>query len=106
FLHADTALPAGAGAAVLGALGDPAVVGGRFDVRLDSRRPLLRVVAWLMNRRSRLTGISTGDQGIFVRRAAFDALGGYPDIPLMEDIELTRRLKRLGRLASLDLRVT
>jgi rSAM/selenodomain-associated transferase 2 len=106
FLHADTSLPAGAGAAVLGALGDPAVVGGRFDVRLDSRRPLLRLVAWLMNRRSRLTGISTGDQGIFVRRAAFDALGGYPDIPLMEDVELTRRLKRCGRLAALGLRVT
>jgi rSAM/selenodomain-associated transferase 2 len=106
FLHADTSLPAGAGAAVLGALGDPAVVGGRFDVRLDSRRPLLRLVAWLMNRRSRLTGISTGDQGIFVRRAAFDALGGYPDIPLMEDVELTRRLKRCGRLAALGLCVT
>jgi len=106
FLHADTSLPPGAGAAILDALGDAGVVGGRFDVRLDSRRPLLRAVAWLMNRRSRLTGISTGDQGIFVRRAAFDALGGYPDIPLMEDVELTRRLKRCGRLAALSLRVT
>jgi rSAM/selenodomain-associated transferase 2 len=105
FLHADTSLPDGAGAAILAALGDPAVVGGRFDVRLDSRRPLLVLVAWLMNRRSRLTGISTGDQGIFVRRAVFDALGGYPDIALMEDVELTRRLKRGGRLAALRLRV-
>jgi hypothetical protein len=59
-----------------------------------------------MNWRSRWSGIATGDQGIFVRRAAFDALGGYPDIPLMEDIELTRRLKRLGRIACLDTRVT
>jgi len=106
FLHADTSLPAGAGAAILGALGDPAAVGGRFDVQLDSRRLLLVLTAWLMNRRSRLTGISTGDQGIFVRRAVFDALGGYPDIPLMEDVELTRRLKRCGRLAALGLCVT
>jgi rSAM/selenodomain-associated transferase 2 len=105
FLHADTMLPDGAGTAVLAALADPAVVGGRFDVRLDSRRPLLALVGWLMNRRSRLTGISTGDQAIFVRRAVFDALGGYPDIPLMEDVELTRRLKRRGRLAALGLRV-
>ena len=101
FLHADTTLPAGAGAAIRAALADPAVVGGRFDVRLDSRRRLLAVVGWLMNRRSRLTGICTGDQGIFVRRAVFEALEGYPDIPLMEDVELTRRLKRQGRLAAL-----
>ena len=65
-----------------------------------------RMIAFMMNRRSRLTGIATGDQGIFVRRAAFDGLGGYPDIPLMEDIELCARLKRRGRLASLPLRVT
>jgi hypothetical protein len=58
-----------------------------------------------MNRRSRLTGICTGDQAIFVRRVVFEGLGGYPDIPLMEDIELTRRLKRRGRLAALPLRV-
>ena len=106
FLHADTRLPDGALEAIGQALGDPAVVGGRFDVRFDSPRPIMRVVAWLMNRRSRLTGISTGDQGIFVRRAVFEALGGYPDIPLMEDIELSRRLKRRGRLAALPLRVT
>jgi rSAM/selenodomain-associated transferase 2 len=106
FLHADTVLPAAAAAAITRALGDPSVVGGRFDVRFTSSRWPFRVIAALMNRRSRWSGIATGDQGIFVTRAAFDALGGYPDIPLMEDIELTRRLKRLGRLASLDLRVT
>ena len=105
FLHADTTLPEGAGAAIRAALADPAVVGGRFDVRLDSRHRVLALVGWLMNRRSRLTGISTGDQGLFVRRAVFEALGGYPDIPLMEDVELTRRLKRRGRLAALPLRV-
>jgi len=106
FLHADTRLPDGALEAIAAALRDPAVVGGRFDVRFDHPRPIMRVVAWLMNQRSRLTGISTGDQGIFVRRAIFEAVGGYPDIALMEDIELTRRLKRRGRLAALPLRVT
>ena len=106
FLHADTALPDGATSAIARALADPAVVGGRFDVRFTSSRWPFRVIAAFMNRRSRLSGISTGDQAIFVTRGAFAALGGYPDIPLMEDIELTRRLKRLGTLASLDLRVT
>ena len=105
FLHADTVLPDGASGAIARALADASVVGGRFDVRFTSARWPFRVIAALMNRRSRWSGICTGDQGIFVTRAAFDALGGYPDIPLMEDIELTRRLKRLGRLASLDLRV-
>lgn len=106
FLHADTVLPDGAGAAIRKALIDSAVVGGRFDVRLDSPRRLLAVVGWMMNRRSRLTGISTGDQAIFVRRAIFDAVGGIADIPLMEDIDFTRRLKRCGRMAALRLRVT
>jgi rSAM/selenodomain-associated transferase 2 len=106
FLHADTRLPAGATAAIARALGDPSVVGGRFDVRFTSARWPFRMIAALMNWRSRWSGIATGDQGIFVRRAAFDALGGYPDIPLMEDIELTRRLKRLGTIACLGARVT
>ena len=86
--------------------GNPAVAGGRFDVRFSSPRWPFRMIAAMMNRRSRLTRISTGDQGLFVRRAAFEALGGYPDIPLMEDVELTRRLKRLGGIACLDLRIT
>jgi hypothetical protein len=64
------------------------------------------MIATLMNWRSRLSGISTGDQAIFVRRRTFEALGGYPDMPLMEDVELTRRLKRAGKLAALRLRVT
>lgn len=106
FLHADTRLPDGAPGAIATALADPAVVGGRFDVRFDSRRRVLGMVAWFMNARSRATGICTGDQAIFVRRAAFEAVGGYPDIPLMEDIELCRRLKARGRLAALRARVT
>lgn len=101
FLHADTRLPTGAAAAVLAALDDPAIVGGRFDVAFDNTRPAFRMIAALMNLRSRLSGICTGDQAIFVKRRTFEALGGYPDIPLMEDIELTRRLKRAGRLACL-----
>jgi rSAM/selenodomain-associated transferase 2 len=106
FLHADTRLPPGAAEAVLDALADPAVAYGRFDVCFDSLRPAFRLIARLMNARSRLTGICTGDQAIFVRRATFAALGGYAEIALMEDIELSRRLKRAGRLAALRLRVT
>ncbi|HEX5530498.1 MAG TPA: TIGR04283 family arsenosugar biosynthesis glycosyltransferase [Methylomirabilota bacterium] len=106
FLHADTRLPDGAPGAIAAALADPGVVGGRFDVRFDSGRRLLAIVAWFMNARSRATSICTGDQAIFARRADFEAVGGYPDIPLMEDIELSRRLKARGRLAALRARVT
>ena len=106
FLHADTLLPDGALAAVEAAAGDPGVVGGRFDVRFDNPRPVFRMIAWFMNQRSRWSGISTGDQAIFVCREPFDALGGYPDMPLMEDVDLCRRLKRRGRMAALRLSVT
>ena len=106
FLHADTRLPDGAARAIEQALAEPGVVGGRFDVRFDNERPLFRVIAWFMNTRSRASGICTGDQAIFVRRADFEAVGGYPEIPLMEDIELSRRLKRRGRLRAARLRVT
>jgi rSAM/selenodomain-associated transferase 2 len=106
FLHADTRLPDGAAGAIEEALAEPGVVGGRFDVRFDNERPIFRMIAWFMNARSRASGICTGDQAIFVRRADFEAVGGYPEIPLMEDIELSRRLKRRGRLRALRLRVT
>lgn len=106
FLHADTGLPEGALEAVQAAMQDPRVVGGRFDVAFDSPRAIMRVTAALMNVRSRLSGIATGDQTIFVRRSVFEALGGFPEIPLMEDVEFSRRLKRQGRLACLRLRVT
>ena len=106
FLHADTVLPPGAQAALLEALQEPGVVGGRFDVRFDNPRAAFRMVAGLMNLRSRLSGIATGDQAIFVRKETFDRMGGYADIPLMEDVEFTRRLKRQGRPACLRLRVT
>jgi rSAM/selenodomain-associated transferase 2 len=100
FLHADTTLPENALQAVLAAVGGGASW-GRFDVRIDSRQPLLRIVEVMMNWRSRLTGIATGDQAIFVRREIFDNVGAYPDLPLMEDIALSTALKRLAPPACL-----
>ncbi len=103
FVHADTLLPADADRHVSAALA--LVPWGRFDVRLEGRHPMLPVVAQMMNLRSRLSGIATGDQAIFVRRAVFEALGGYAEIPLMEDIELSRRLRQLAWPACLRDRV-
>lgn len=94
FLHADSGIPADADRLILDALAEGRLW-GRFDVRLSGTARALRVVEWSMNRRSRLTGIATGDQGIFVRCEAFECVGGYPDIPLMEDIALSKALKRL-----------
>lgn len=105
FLHADTQLPPDADVAVLGAL-NAGADWGRFDVRISGRPLMLRVVAALMNVRSRATGIATGDQALFVRRKVFDAVQGFPDQPLMEDIELSRRLRRLSPPACLRARVT
>ena len=95
FLHADSSVEP----ALLDALRDAAksMVWGRFDVRLSNRSPVYEVIAWCMNQRSFLTGICTGDQGIFVSRQLLDAVGGMPDQPLMEDIELSKRLRRLRR---------
>ena len=101
FLHADTRLPAGYAQAVARALADPRVVGGRFDVRLDATGVAYRVVGRLISVRSRVTRVATGDQAIFVRRAVFGRLGGYPAVPLMEDVALSRALKRAGRVACL-----
>jgi rSAM/selenodomain-associated transferase 2 len=100
FLHADTRLPALADEFILSSLEKK--VWGRFDVQIVGEHPLLRVVACAMNLRSRLTGIATGDQAIFVRHDVFQ---GFPDIALMEDIALSRRLKRRGRPACLRSRV-
>ncbi len=105
FLHADTQLPDNAKQAIVGALQEPECVGGRFDLRFDRNRPLSRLIACMINWRSRLSGIATGDQAIFVRRAAFERMGGFAAIPLMEDIDLTRRLKRMGPVACLRDRV-
>jgi rSAM/selenodomain-associated transferase 2 len=91
FLHADTRLPPQADALVQASLQQR--LWGRFDVEIDGRHPLLKVVACAMNLRSRLTGIATGDQAIFVRREAF---AGFPEIALMEDVAFCKRMKRLG----------
>jgi rSAM/selenodomain-associated transferase 2 len=96
FLHADTQLPDNAYRLVLDGLADGAHVWGRFDVTIDGP-PMLAVVAAMMNVRSRLTGIATGDQAIFVTRAAFEKAGRFPKIALMEDIALSARLKTLSR---------
>ena len=100
FLHADTQLPDDADRAIAQALaqhkrGAP-TVWGRFDVHIDGPHPLLRVVERMMNWRSRVSGIATGDQAIFVQRAAFEAVGGFPAMALMEDIALSAKLKRLS----------
>jgi rSAM/selenodomain-associated transferase 2 len=97
FLHADSRLPGDADHIVLDGIARSGRAWGRFDVKIDGDSPLLVAVAWLMNIRSRLTGIATGDQAIFVRRDAFHSVGGFPAIPLMEDIALSKRLKRASR---------
>ena len=105
FLHADTRLPHDADRMVLDGLHRSGRAWGRFDVRIEGAHRLLPVVAWLMGLRSRLTGIATGDQAMFVRRDAFVAAGGFPAIPLMEDIALSKRLKRASRPVCLRDRV-
>jgi rSAM/selenodomain-associated transferase 2 len=101
FLHADTLLPDGFATAIARALDDPATVAGRFDVRLEGGSRLLPLVAAAINWRSRWTRIATGDQAIFVRRRAFEAVGGYAPVALFEDVRLTVALKRRGRIACL-----
>ena len=94
FLHDDTRLPDAADVAVCHALTSPARHWGRFDVRIEGRPAMLRVVAAAMNLRSRLSGIATGDQAIFVRRTLFETVGGFPELALMEDIALSARLRK------------
>lgn len=105
FLHADTILPGTAPLALSSGLEGRGRAWGRFDVRIDGEHPLLPVVAFFMNLRSRMTGIATGDQAIFVRRAAFEQVGGFPAIPLMEDVAITKALKRVSPPACLRDRV-
>jgi len=97
FLHADTRLPEDAGARILQGLAASGRAWGRFDVRIEGENRLLPVIAFFMNLRSRATGIATGDQVIFVRREVFERVGGFPPLELMEDIALSRSLKRVSR---------
>lgn len=105
FLHADTLVPRGFGAAITRALERSDVIGGRFDVELDDDRLPFRVIAAMITLRSRLTNRFTGDQAIFVRRAVFEQVGGYVDEPLLEDLALSTTLARIGEVAALHERV-
>ena len=105
FLHADTSLPDEAIHLIQYAVSSNGTW-GRFDVRFAEPYRMLRIVAWGMNRRSALTGICTGDQCIWVTRELFEKTGGYADIPLMEDIELSKRLKKLSRPHRIETQVT
>lgn len=96
FLHADTFLPENALELIQQGIAKGSQW-GRFDVRLDGEHVLLKVVAFMMNQRSRLTGIATGDQGLFMTRQAFESVGGFPDIALMEDIAISKQLKKIGK---------
>jgi rSAM/selenodomain-associated transferase 2 len=105
FLHADTRLPEDADRLIAERLPGTALAWGRFDVVIEGRPPLLQVIAAAMNLRSRVTGVCTGDQGIFVHRELFQRIGGYPPIELMEDIALTGMLRRRARPICLARRV-
>ena len=105
FLHADTRLPPDADRLIEQALANGPQVWGRFDGRIEGQPRMLRVIAGFMNRRSRWTGIATGDQALFMTRSAFDAVGGFPAQPLMEDIEMSARLLNLSRPVCLRARV-
>lgn len=94
FVHADSRMPESADGLIVDGLSRSRRSWGRFDVSIAGTHPMLRVIAQLMNWRSRLTGIATGDQGLFLTRSLFEAAGRFPEIALMEDIALTRQLKR------------
>ena len=106
FLHADTQLPDDANTIIQTTLADQRMVGGRFDVRFDRPSMWGSIISRMMNWRSRVSGISTGDQALFVRRHIFEQIGGFADMPLMEDIDFSRRLKRKGATAALTATVT
>jgi rSAM/selenodomain-associated transferase 2 len=105
FLHADTTLPNSAFDDIRLALGDSRCVGGRFDIELAGQHWMLKVIGAMINYRSRLSKVSTGDQAIFVRRFVFEQIGGYPDIALMEDVAFCRVLRHTGEIACLKSRV-
>jgi rSAM/selenodomain-associated transferase 2 len=103
FLHADTLLPRGFEAAIASALEDPAVAGGAFRFRFDAVSPGLQIVEWGARLRVALFRLPYGDQALFLRRRVLEALGGVPQVPIMEDLDLVRAIRRAGRLALLPL---
>lgn len=98
FLHADCLPPEGYEIMVRDTLGEPGVIAGAFDIRIDRRGPAYRAIEKMANLRSRLTRVPYGDQGVFIRSESFEALGGFAEIPLMEDLEFAERAKRTGRI--------
>jgi len=101
FIHADTVISKSDLLAMKTALSQLDVVGGRFDVRLSGTPSAFRLIEWMINQRSRISKISTGDQCQFVRRDVFEAMGGFAAMPLLEDVDFFKRLKKLGRIACL-----
>ena len=106
FLHADCRLPPAVDGVIVDGLNRARKTWGRFDVTVSGSHPLLRVVGAMMNFRSRVTGVATGDQGIFVTRSLFEAAGRFPEIALMEDVALTKKLKAFGKPLALRHRIT
>ena len=94
FLHADTSLPSTAIENIMQSFKNPHTDWGRFDVKLDNEKLIFKVIAWFMNKRSCFTGIVTGDHTIFVKRKTYFDCGGFADIPIMEDIDICKRLKK------------
>jgi rSAM/selenodomain-associated transferase 2 len=103
FLHADTRLPRGYDRAIAAALEDPLTVGGAFRFRFDRTTASLRVIEWGVRLRVLLFQLPYGDQAVFVRRSVLDALGGVPQVPIMEDLDLVKGMKRHGRVARVPL---
>ncbi len=106
FLHADTRLPPGFAGAIGEALREPGTLGGAFRLRFDRQSPSLCLVELGARARAALFGLPYGDQALFVRRTTLDAMGGIPQVPVMEDLDLVRAIRRRGRLALLPLAVT
>jgi Glycosyl transferase family 2 len=106
FIHADTGVDPAAFGQIQAAIADPAVAGGGLRLRFDQPSPALRYVAWTSNLRARYLHWVFGDQAMFIRRSVFETLGGFPGLPLMEDLEMSRRLHRRGRLAVLPATAT
>jgi rSAM/selenodomain-associated transferase 2 len=106
FLHADTRLPSGWGNAVCEALEDPAVSGGAFGLRFHEREISIRLVEWTARLRGAWLALPYGDQALFVRRSVLERIGGIPDVPVMEDLDLVKAIKQEGRLKLLPLDAT
>jgi rSAM/selenodomain-associated transferase 2 len=106
FLHADTRLPSGFADRVRGALADPAVAGGAFALRFDDSSLAMRLVAWGVRVRLAVMGLPYGDQAIFLRRSLLESIGGVPQVAIMEDLDLVKRIKERGRISLLSAPVT